>query len=60
MMKDSGMLEVTDAEVAFAFNILANFKKHINKTVFLDWIHVILYYKCITVYRVWIVDPRRD
>lgn len=38
LMKESGMAEVTDAEVGFAFNIMANFKKHINKSVFLDWI----------------------
>jgi Ca2+-binding EF-hand superfamily protein len=38
LLKDAGFIEVTDAEVAFAFNVIADFKKHINKKVFIDWI----------------------
>jgi len=39
MLKDSGYVDVTDAEAAFAFNVIANFtNKFINKKVYMDWI----------------------
>jgi len=30
--------EVTDVEVGFVFNVIANFGSHINLKVFLDWV----------------------
>jgi hypothetical protein len=34
------MSDVTDAEASFAFGVIANFNKHINKKAFLDWVQV--------------------
>ena len=44
MIEDCGepFIEVTDAEVSFAFNVMSFFQKYLKKETFIEWVHSML------------------